>query len=111
MAAVIDPAYDREKLAAIERTVIVLTTLEENGFISTNQLEGLATDIRRRLPESREFFAAPYMGASEGEERLAKLYLALYEECEKFEQYGETGNFGLTMAAYANLDRSINRGD
>jgi hypothetical protein len=107
MAAIVDPNCEGEKLAAIRRTTLVLRLLEENGFISGNQIEELAEDIRRRLPTSMEFLALPYMGASDQEGRLAKLYLALYEECEKFEHYGETGNFGLTMAAYGNLNRNI----
>ena len=59
--------------------------------------------------DSLEFLAAPFMGAAEQAGRLAKLYLALYEECEKFEHYGEAGNFGLTMASYGNLNRQIDR--
>lgn len=109
IAAVIDPEYDTGKLGAIGRTTCVLKALEENGFISSNQLEELAGDVRRRLPESIEFLAAPHLGASGQEGRLARLYLALYEECEKFEHYGETGNFGLTTAAYGNLNRTIDR--
>ncbi|MCU0962148.1 MAG: hypothetical protein MUF48_18795 [Pirellulaceae bacterium] len=107
MAAIIDPEYDSAKLAAVGRTTSVLTALEEKGFISPNQLEDLASDIARRLPESTEFLAAPFKGALDQEERRARLYLALYEECEKFEQSGEIGNFGLTMAAYGTLNRSI----
>ncbi len=109
IAAAVGPDYDPGKLRAVGRTIAVLKALEANRFISSNQLEELATDIRRRLPDSLEFLAAPHKGAATRQGKLAKLYLALYEECANFEHYGETGNFGLTTAAYSNLNRIIDR--
>ena len=109
IAAILDPAYDSVRLSGIDRTITVLRILQEQGFISSNQLEDLASDIRKRLPGSMEFLVAPHLGASGQEGRLAKLYLALYEECEKYENRGEAGNFGLTTAAYGNLNRAIDR--
>ena len=110
VAAILDPDYDAARLSGIERTVTVLRSLQEQGFISPNQLEDLSKDIRQRLPESMEFLVTPYLGASSQSSRLAKLYLALYEECEKYEHSGETGNFGLTIAAYGNLNRDHRAG-
>lgn len=107
VAALMDPEIDDEKLTALGRTVKVLGILKNQGFISSGQLEDLTSDLRNRLPESVKFLGAPYLGASGQTTKLAKLYLALNEECEKFEYYGDIGNFGLTSAAYGKLNRTI----
>lgn len=109
VVAILDPDCDAARLKSIGRTVTVLQSLREQGYIGSNQLEMLVNDVRQRLPESLEFLAAPYLGGTGQDGRLAKLYLALYEECEKFEHTGEIGNFGLTTAAYGVLNRNIDR--
>ena len=110
VAAVLDPGYDLPQLSRMANTVTVLRLLAEQGFISAQQREYLASDIRQRLPDSCAFLGMPHLGAGGQDARIAKLYLALSEEVEKYEYSGQVGNFGLTSAAYGKLNRDISEG-
>lgn len=105
LAAVLDPDFDSASLAALGRTLHVLATLQEQGFITTNQLDQLAGQLRERLPEAASILAEPMLGVAGGGP-TAKLFLALSEVCMKYEMTGNVDNFGLTKGAYGNLRRA-----
>jgi hypothetical protein len=106
IAAVLDPEFDTASLAALGRTLHVLATLEEQGFIGLNQLNQLADHLRERLPEAAAILAEPMLGVSGASGPTAKLFLALSEVCMKYELTGTVDNFGLTKGAYGNLGRA-----
>ncbi len=110
VAAVLDLRFDMTQLSRMTNTLAVLRIVAEQGFISSQQMELLSSSIRERLPDSIAFLAAPYLGAADQDTRVAKLFLALSEEVEKYEHSGQVGNFGLTSAAYGILNRDISGG-
>lgn len=105
LAAVLDPDFDPASMAALGRTLHVLATLQEQGFITTSQLDQLAGQLRERLPEAAAILAEPMLGVAGGGP-TAKLFLALSEVCMKYEMTGNVDNFGLTKGAYGNLRRA-----
>lgn len=106
IAAVLNPDFEAASLAALGRTLHVLATLEEQGFISLKQLNELADHLRERLSESAAILAESMLGVSGANSSTAKLFLALSEVCMKYELTGTVDNFGLTKAAYSNLGRA-----
>ena len=107
VSAALNSAWTMEQIASIGRTLTVLNIMEKEGFMNAGQIEALTSDIRKHLPESMETLITPISGAAGADERLARLYLALNEECEQFSHSGQTGNYGHTSAAYGKLSRRI----
>jgi hypothetical protein len=106
IAAVLDPEFDTASVTALGRTLHVLATSEEQGFISTKQLDQIADHLRERLPEAAAILAEPMLSVSGTSGPAAKLFLALSEVCMKYELTGTVENFGLTKGAYGNLGRA-----
>jgi len=73
--------------------------------IGKNELGDLENDIRGNLPESISYRASPLQTAVAKDERLAKLYLTLYEEVQRLQHSGTVANFGVTRAAFGHLSR------
>jgi hypothetical protein len=107
IAAVLEPECDAEQLRRIVRTHVVLDRLEYEGFISPAQMKDLTDDLRQRGAVALSILATPRTGAADNSPRLAKLYLALQEECEVFEHTNRVGNFGRTRAAYSEIERML----
>ena len=105
MAAVLDPSIERASLIRIKLSVRVLRMAQENGSIGKKELDDLVADLVQNVPDSIQYLDSPLAVAGTKSDRLAKLYLALYEEREVFSHSGTVANFGVTRASYGNLRR------
>ena len=105
LASVFDPSIERASLDRIKLSVRVLRMAQENASIGKKELDDLMADIVQNLPESIRYLDSPLQAAGTKSDRLAKLYLALYEEREVYRHSGTVANFGVTRASYGNLSR------
>jgi hypothetical protein len=107
LAATVGTAHDQDSLARIARSIRVLNLARADESISRRELADLMEDLRSNLPQALVYLDSPAFAGRGKSERLAKLYLTLNEACHLYAATGQAGNFGLTRAAYHNLDRLV----
>ena len=73
--------------------------------ISERELGELVGDLRDRLGDALELLRVPALAGRGKSERLGRMYLRLTKRATNLKLMRRVGNFGLTCAAYRNLDR------
>lgn len=107
ISAAFNPDDADSYLEAIQRSIVVLELAQSDQSIGKREWDDLIRDIQTKLPDSIDALARPLEAATRQSDRLAKLYLALYEESQILLTTGQISNFGLTRASYSNLSKLV----